>query len=122
MAADRVAGQGGTSNGGGRGARADDAIPGQGRAARYCSRPTFALERLSILPYGRVAYEVKYPRGEKTRRIMDPLEFMARLAALVAPPRHPLMHNHGVLALHCKRRASVVPRPRTEPAQPANAG
>jgi hypothetical protein len=37
------------------------------RLVRYCARPTFALERLSPLPDGRVACEVKYPRGDKTR-------------------------------------------------------
>ena len=47
---------------------------------------------------------------------MAPLEFMARLAALIAPPRYPLVRYHGVLAPHSKLRASLVPRPRTEPA------
>jgi len=92
------------------------------RLVRYCARPTFALERLSLLPDGRVAYEVKYPRGDKTHRIMDPLELMARLAALIAPPRYPLVRYHGVLGPHSKLRASVVPRPRTEPAASGERG
>jgi hypothetical protein len=34
---------------------------------------------------------------------------LARLAALVPPPRHPLIRFHGVLAPHSSWRACVVP-------------
>jgi hypothetical protein len=81
------------------------------RLVRYCARPTLALERLSVLPDGRVAYRVKYPRGDKTHRMMTPVEFLARAAALLPPPRYPLVRYHGVLAPHSKLRALVVPRP-----------
>jgi hypothetical protein len=40
---------------------------------------------------------------------MQPLELLARLAALVPPPRHPLIRFHGVLAPHASWRAAVVP-------------
>jgi hypothetical protein len=51
---------------------------------RYCARPPFALERLSVLPDGRVAYRIKKPwRPGQTHRLMTPLEFLARLAAIV---------------------------------------
>jgi hypothetical protein len=77
---------------------------------RYCARPPFALERLSLLPDGRVAYRIKKPwRPGQTHRLMTPLEFMARLAALVPPPRFPLVRFHGVFAPHSKQRALVVP-------------
>ena len=36
---------------------------------------------------------------------------MARLSALIAPPRYPLTRYHGVLAPHSPHRAKVVPRP-----------
>jgi hypothetical protein len=39
----------------------------------------------------------------------DPLEFMARLAALVPIPRANLVHYYGVLAPAAKRRACIVP-------------
>jgi hypothetical protein len=39
------------------------------RLARYYTRPTLSLERLSPLPDGRVAYQVKYPR--KVRNILS---------------------------------------------------
>ena len=40
------------------------------------------------------------------------MEFMARLAALVPPPRFPLVRYHGVFAPHSPWRAVVVPGPR----------
>lgn len=45
---------------------------------------------------------------------MEPMEFMARLAALVPPPRHPLVRYHGVFAPHSPWRAAVVPGPRPQ--------
>ncbi|MGK4009291.1 transposase [Sorangium sp. So ce1036] len=83
---------------------------GRERLVRYCARPCFALERLSILRDGRVAYQVKYPRRKGTHRVMTPIVFFARLAALVPPPRHPLVRYHGVLAPHAKQRSLVVPK------------
>ena len=41
---------------------------------------------------------------------MTPVELLARLAALIAPPRYPLVRYHGVLAPHAKLRAAVVPQ------------
>jgi hypothetical protein len=43
---------------------------------------------------------------------MTSLEFMARLAALVPPPRLPLLRYHGVFAPRSPWRREVVPRPR----------
>jgi hypothetical protein len=40
---------------------------------------------------------------------MTPMQFLARLAALIPPPRHPLIRFHGVFAPHSKARARVVP-------------
>jgi hypothetical protein len=70
-----------------------------------------SLERLSRLGDGRIAYRMKHPgpRGH-THRLMTPIEFLARLAALVPPPRFPLVRYHGTLAPHSKSRALVVPR------------
>jgi hypothetical protein len=44
---------------------------------------------------------------------LTPIELLARLAALVPPPRHPLLTYHGVLAPHSKWRSAVVPEPPT---------
>ena len=80
------------------------------RLLRYCARPAFAHERLELLADGCVTYRLKVPTRRATHRIMTPVELLARLAALVPPPRYPLARYHGVLAPHSKRRAAVVPR------------
>ena len=84
------------------------------RLVRYCARPAFALERIAVLPDGRIAYAIKTPRRGATHRVLTPVEFLARLSALLPPPRHPFMRYHGVLAPASKWRIDVVPR-----AQPA---
>jgi hypothetical protein len=61
--------------------------------------------------HGRVAYRVKYAGRGGTHRVMTPIEFLARLAALVPPPRYPLVRYHGVLAPHATWRSAVVPKP-----------
>lgn len=64
---------------------------GRERLARYALRPPLSLERLRRLPGGRTAYRLKYvSRGRGKHRVMTPMEFMARLSAIVAPPRYPL--------------------------------
>ena len=62
---------------------------GRERLLRYCARPLLSLERLSVLGDGRIAYAIRKPRGSETHRVMSPLQFLARLAALIPPPRHP---------------------------------
>jgi len=85
-------------------------FPALERLARYCARPAVSLERLSLLPDGRFAYRVKWGRrGGPTHRLMTPLELLARLAALLPPPRHPLVRYHGVFAPNSPWRKSVVP-------------
>ena len=82
---------------------------GRERLFRYCARPAFALDRLSVTRDGNIAYRVKYPSGKRTHRLMTPVEFMARLAALIPPPFYPLVRYHGALAPHSKWRKHVVP-------------
>lgn len=55
------------------------------RLVRYCARPCFALERLRVLPEGRVAYRITHAGRRGAHRVMTPVELRARLAALVAP-------------------------------------
>ena len=89
---------------------ADD--EGRERLCRYVLRPALSLDRLSVLPDGRVAYRVRHPLGPNaTHRVMEPVELLARLAAIVPPPRYPLLRYHGVLASGSKWRFAVVPRP-----------
>jgi hypothetical protein len=83
---------------------------GREALARYCLRPSISLERLSVLDDGSVAYRVRHSRRGETHRIMAAREFMARLCALVPPPRLALTKYFGVLSSHSKWRALIVPR------------
>ena len=88
--------------------RGSDPSGQQGRPRK--TAPLLSLERLSLGRDGQVVYEVKATRrGKATQRIMDPLSFMARLAALVPPPRHALLRYYGVFGPHSDWRSSVVP-------------
>jgi hypothetical protein len=72
---------------------------GRERLCRYGARPPLSLERLRRLPGGRFAYRVKYARrGRAKHRVMTSMELLARLAALIPPPRYPLVRYSGVLA------------------------
>jgi len=82
---------------------------GRERLLRYCARPPLSLERLSALDDGRIAYAIRKPWGNETHRVMSPLQFLARLAALIPPPRHPLIRFYGVFAPHSSWREKVVP-------------
>jgi len=80
------------------------------RLLRYCLRAPLSLERLSIGPDGNVIYQVKATRhGVETQRAMSPLQFMARLVALIPPPYHPLLRYFGVFGPHASWRKAVVP-------------
>lgn len=83
------------------------------RLIRYCARPPLSLSRLSRTPDGQVAYQLKNPIGRKTHRLLSPEEFLARLCALIPPPRHPLIRFHGVVAPNSRWRPLVVPRAQT---------
>jgi len=80
------------------------------RLCRYITRPAIAEKRLSLTPTGKVRYELKTPlRNGTTHVIFEPLDFMARLAALVPKPRVNLTRFHGVFAPNCKLRALITP-------------
>jgi len=89
---------------------ADDDVARE-RLIRYCARPAFALERLSVLPDGRIAYATKNPRRGASHRILTPIELIARIAALIPPPYRPFLRYHGVFAPASKWRKHIVPRP-----------
>ncbi|GHL51337.1 hypothetical protein ECZU29_61870 [Escherichia coli] len=68
------------------------------RLCRYISRPAVS-ERLSLTRGGNVRYQLKTPyRDGTTHVIFEPLDFIARLAALVPKPRVNLTRFHGVFA------------------------
>jgi hypothetical protein len=58
------------------------------RIFRYIARPPVAVPRLSLSPTGKVVYNLKKPyRDGTTQVVLDPVDFFARLAALVPKPR-----------------------------------
>jgi hypothetical protein len=58
------------------------------------------------LPGGRIGYRIKKLRdGRAKHRVMTPLEFLARLAATVPPPRYPLLRLAG--SCHFPRQVST---------------
>jgi len=80
------------------------------RLARYVSRPPVSVERLTLTAQGQVRYRLKTPcRDGSTHIVLEPVDFIARLAALVPPPRAHLTRFHGVFAPHAALRAAVTP-------------
>jgi hypothetical protein len=86
-----------------------DANPGE-FWQRYLARAPLSLERMSLLPDGRIAYELRHAwQAGRTHVLLEPLQLLARLAALVPPPRHPLLRFHGAFAPNSPLRSRVVP-------------
>jgi len=83
------------------------------RLCRYVSRPPVASERLALTASGQVRYTLKTPyRDGTTHIVLEPLDLMARLAALVPKPRMHLTRYHGVFAPHSQYRSAVTPAQR----------
>jgi hypothetical protein len=79
---------------------------------RYLLRPPLALERLTESSGGQLLYPLRRPWSDgSTALLLDPLELLERLAALVPAPRRPLLAYHGVLAPHAAWRAALVRAP-----------
>ncbi len=74
----------------------------QERVCRYMARPPIAQERLSVDGDGLVVYELKHPFSDGTTHVLfEPVDFIARLAALVPRPRAHLIRYHGLFAPVC---------------------
>jgi hypothetical protein len=83
------------------------------RLCRYIARPAVAIERLSLTAQGHIRYALKTPyRDGTTHVIFEPLDFLARLAALVPSPGVNLTRYHGVFAPNHRLRAQIVPAQR----------
>ena len=58
------------------------------RLCRYIARPAVAVPRLSLSSTGKVLYTLKTPYRDGTTQVaFDPVDFIARLAALIPKPR-----------------------------------
>ena len=74
------------------------------RLCRYAARAAVALKRLSRDGDGLVVHEFKRPfRDGTTEFLFEPLDFLARLAALVPRPRSHLIRYHEILAPVCPK-------------------
>ncbi len=64
---------------------------------------------------GQVVYKLKtaYDNGT-THIVLDPLDFLSRLASLIPRPRVNLTRFHGVFAPNFKYRSSIVPQSQIE--------
>jgi hypothetical protein len=86
------------------------------RLLRYCARPPIAQDRLSELPDGRIALELKTPWSDgSTHVVYEPLDLIAKLAALVPRPHKKLVLYHGVLAANAAWRPKVIACGRRSP-------
>jgi hypothetical protein len=89
------------------------------KLCRYIARPPIAQERLHLLDDGRIRYDLKHVWKDGTKAVvLSPLDFIARLCALVPPPYFHLTRFHGLLAPNCALRAEVVPKPDAQAKQP----
>jgi len=80
------------------------------RLCRYISRPAVSEKRLSLTSNDYVRYQLKTPYRDGTTHVLfEPLDFIARLAALVPKPRVNLTRFHGVFAPNSKHRIHVTP-------------
>jgi len=83
------------------------------RLCRYIARPAVAVPRLSLSSTGKVVYTLKTPYRDGTTQVaFDPVDFIARLAALIPKPRVNLTRYHGVLAPNHRWRGMVTPAKR----------
>jgi hypothetical protein len=88
------------------------------RLVRYLVRPPLALDRLTESTDGQLVYQFRRPwRDGSTALLLEPLELLERLAALVPLPRRPLVAYQGLLAPRARWRSALVPTP-----SPAEAG
>ena len=82
------------------------------RLCRYISRPAISEKRRSLTPSGNIRYQLKTFCNDGTIHVIfEPLDFIARLAALVPKPRVNLTRLHGVFA-SSKHRVDVTPAKR----------
>jgi hypothetical protein len=94
------------------------------RLCRYVSRAPLAQDRLTLSASGQLRYGLKTPwRDGTTHAVLEPMDFIARLAALVLPPAQALdALSRGARAAHkpaCVGYAGRSRQGRASASQPA---
>ena len=99
---------------GGFSVNADGGIDAEDRAGlerllRYCARPAFANEQLTLQSNDMICFRLSKPsyKGETELRLR-PYEFFDKVAKLIPPPRIHRHHYHGVLSPNSPLRKSIV--------------
>jgi hypothetical protein len=88
------------------------ARPALERLCRYTLRPPLPKGRLEERPDGKLLLRLKKPWSDgSTSLIFEPLELLARLAALLPRPGKNGISYHGVLGARSALRAEVFPSP-----------
>ncbi|MBC8426284.1 transposase [bacterium] len=88
------------------------------RLCRYGLRSPISQERLSLRPDGRVVYRLARPwptPAGRTELVLDPVDFLRRLGALIPPPYTNLVRYHGVFANRSRYRRQLPPPPPPAP-------
>jgi hypothetical protein len=92
--------------------------------------PPIAQERLETTADGRCRYDFRHAWKNGVHAVvLDPLDLLARLCALIPSPRFHMLRDHGVLAAHARirlglfsalaeARPEVVPGPEPKSAEP----
>jgi len=90
------------------------------RLIRYMARGPIASARLTEIFPNKLLYEMKTAwKGGTTHVSFSPLDFIARLAALIPPPRMNMVRYHGCFAPNFKDRKKIVKRqPQTKVSTP----
>jgi len=85
------------------------------------ARGPIATERLSEPFAGSLQYKMKSPWRDGTTHIsFTPLDFIARLVALIPPPRMNMIRYHGVFAPNFKGREQIVKKTKTKVSRPSD--
>jgi hypothetical protein len=82
------------------------------RLCRYLARPALSSDRLVRRDDGRIEFELKrVGKGGVRSLVFEPMDLIARLAALIPRPRANMSRFYGVFASAHPWRSRVVPRP-----------
>ena len=84
---------------------------GRLRLLRYGARPALSSQHLSLLPDGRVRYQLRRSAGPRSPEALtlEPTDFLRRLAATLPPPYQHRTVYHGIFAPAADRRFEVSP-------------
>jgi hypothetical protein len=88
------------------------------RICRYIARPAVSEKRLTLTSNDNVKYQLKTPYRNGTTHvthvIFEPLDFMAKLAALIPMPKVNLTRFHGIFAPNSQDRKIITSEGKTK--------